>query len=234
MVQRWQCLYRGPLLIQRYDAGAPLSAAEQATISDIITEYRKRLSNLSWFMKCLNESIARRANQEDNCTGHFWESRHKSQALLTEEALISAMAYVDLNPIRAGMAETPETSEHTSIKERIEPRFNLREAIRQAVNEQTLCDFTVPLKALLPFDGAITQEVQTGIPFEFNNYLALVDWTGRAIRSDKKGHIPNHLPAILERLSIQPELWLQNSTQFEARYRQRFQVKRTTAQADTG
>jgi REP element-mobilizing transposase RayT len=233
VVQRWQCLYRGPLLIQRYVAGTPLSSAEQTTVSDIISEYRKRLSSLSWIMKCLNESIARRANQEDKCTGHFWESRYKSQALLTEEALISAMTYVDLNPIRAGMAETPETSEHTSIKERIKPRFNLSEAISQAVNERALCDFTVPLKSLLPFDGAITQAVQTGIPFEFEDYLALVDWTGRAIRNDKREYIPNHLPSILDRLSIDLQIWLQNSTQFEARYRQRFQARRTTAQADT-
>ena len=71
-------------------------------------------------MKALNENIARRANKEDECTGHFWESRYKSQALLDEKAVLSAMAYVDLNPIRAAMATTPETSDHTSIKLRIE------------------------------------------------------------------------------------------------------------------
>ena len=81
--------------------------------------YRKRLMSISWFMKSLNEHIAKEANKEDKLTGSFFESHFKSQALLDERALLTCMTYVDLNPIRAAMAQTPEDSDYTSIQERI-------------------------------------------------------------------------------------------------------------------
>ena len=101
VAERWMAIYRGPLIVQRWLAGDTLSDAEKTTINSILTLWRKRLCDISWFMKCLNEPIARLANKEDGCTGHFWESRYKSQALLSENALLACMVYVDLNPIRA-------------------------------------------------------------------------------------------------------------------------------------
>ena len=83
-----------------------------------IAQLRQRLSSLSWFMAKLNEFIARAANKEDNVKGRFWESRFKCQALLDFASIAACMVYVDLNPIRAGLANSPENSNFTSIQQR--------------------------------------------------------------------------------------------------------------------
>lgn len=222
VMQRWTQLHKGPLLIQKRLANQPLTQAEKETTDEIIAVWRQRLTNLSWFMKLINEPIARLANREDECTGHFWESRFKSQALFTQEALLACMAYVDLNPQRAKIAHTPESSKHTSIKERIQPCWNADTAINEQIKQGTLYTFQFSIKALLHFEGTETHQPQTGIPITKQDYLTLVDETGRIARQDKRGYIPNHLPCILDRLNIQPEHWLLHSTQFERYYPSHF------------
>jgi hypothetical protein len=80
---------------------------------------RRTLGSMSDFMKHLKQPVARRANLEDDRTGHFFEQRFYSGALLTGEALVAAMAYVDLNPVRAKLAERIEEIRDTSICDRL-------------------------------------------------------------------------------------------------------------------
>ncbi len=161
---------------------------------------RERLLSISWFMRAMNEWIARESNLEDNCEGRFWEKRFKSQALLDEGAVLSAMAYVDLNPIRAGLSKTPETSDYTSIKARIEGL-----GIAEYATESEIDTQPQPTD-LMPFQQDGLSESQ--IPCRLSDYLTLVDQTGRSIRQGKKGYIPSNLSPILKRLQLRPERWL--------------------------
>jgi hypothetical protein len=78
----------------------------------------------------------------------------------------------------------------------------------------------------------LLNEPQTSILFNFEEYLALVDWTGRIIRSDKLGHIDSALRPILNRLQITADQWRINTSQFEAIHPKRF--NRLKSQLDTG
>jgi len=222
IIDRWCALFKGPLLIQRYREGEALQPFERATVTDIARVWRSKLSSISWFMRCLNQPIARQANLEDRCTGKFWESRFTSQALKTEEAVLSCMAYVDLNPVRAGIADRPETSSHTSIRERLRHEFEMQKAIDEQMRGGDLLEFKTPLKPLLNFESHLGNNSRTDIRLSLDEYLALVDWTGRIIRADKRGHIDNALPPILARLHLSPDQWCINATQFEAIHPVRF------------
>jgi REP element-mobilizing transposase RayT len=162
----------------------------EALKESITKKLKSRLSSISWYMRCLNEVIARLANKEDNCKGRFWEGRFKSQALLDEGALLCAMAYVDLNPVRAGIASTPENSDYTSIQERI------RQFAKTANSSQPY--------DLMPFQSKVERVY---IDFKLEDYFRLVDETGRLIRNDKKGAIPESLMPLLDRIQLTQEGW---------------------------
>ena len=85
-----------------------------------VAELRVRLSDVSWWVRMTTEKIARQANREDECTGRFWEGRFKAQLLLDEAAVLACAMYVDLNPIRAALAESLETSDFTGARARID------------------------------------------------------------------------------------------------------------------
>ena len=213
VLARWASLFKGPLLVQRHRAGESLSDPERETLRDLAGVYRRRLASLSWFMKCLNEPIARRANTEDRCTGHFWEARFHSQSLRSERALLTAMAYVDLNPVRAKLAGTPEQSYYTSIRARIlgDKSRVIRHAVTRLIECRELRDFEAPIRSLMPF--ADTAESSTGVqpedvlPIRASHYLELVDKTGRIARTGESGHMDPSLVPVLKRLGLSAEQW---------------------------
>ena len=166
------------------------SVPEDAS-SEQLMLWRERLCNLSWFMRCLNEPLARVANREDDCKGRFWEGRFRCQALLDESALIRCMAYVDLNPIRAAVSKTPETSSHTSIAARIHQRDS----------------------HLVPFVDDVRQD-EHAIPVSQRDYLQLIDWTGRQLQPEKSGRIPTNLPPILVRLNVDGDRWIKEMNHY--------------------
>ncbi|MCE9687172.1 transposase [Shewanella sp. AS16] len=205
VVARWTTLFAGNAIATRFLKGDSLSEGERMLLDSLIAEWQERLGSVSWFMRCLNEEIARKANREDGCKGVFWEGRFKSQALLDEQALLACMMYVDLNPIRAGIADSLQGSDYTSIQERIE-----------ALAQQK--PVRVSLKPLLPFDGAAVAAGQSGIPFHFADYLALIDWTGRAVREDKRGFIDGTRPKLLTELGISEDAWVTSAKEFRRQY----------------
>ncbi len=200
VIERWQKLYSGGPLASSYQAGLALSDINKNALNTLTEIWRNRLSDLSWFMRCLNEHVAKMANKEDKCTGRFWEGRFKSQALLDDTALMTCMAYVDLNPIRANIAKTLESSDYTSLKERIREHLG---KTHQADN-------------LLVMDGDHANS--QGIPFYLKDYLELMDWTAIAVQKNKSISIPNSLKPILRQLQIEPDTWMNQVNHFGKRY----------------
>ncbi len=194
-----------PLLSQRFLKGDSLSTAEIEALRERVDIWRKRLMNISWLMKELNEFIAREANKEDRCKGRFWESRFKSQALLDTTALLACMAYVDLNPVRAGIAKSIDTSHFTSIQERLFAVAKIKN------NKQLLTENksqTQTRSKLLPFVEAEHQSNNPNtLPFNLKDYIDLVDYTGRCVRDDKRGAISQYQPRLLDQLGLTTQQW---------------------------
>jgi len=176
---------------------------------------RERLQSLSWFMKCLKEPLSRMANREEKVRGAFFESRFKSVAILDDESLLATCAYIDLNPVAAGIAEVPETSEHTSIKERVEHvqaqgrTEDLKAAGEGSVagsnasagleESHWLCPIENRRRLDSPREGMLEG-------FSLGSYLLLVDYTGRLFREGKAA-VSREVAGILERLGTTAETW---------------------------
>ena len=202
MIDRWTQLYPTNPLIKRLSSKEPLDEEESRELCEKLTLWRAELANISRFMALVNQFIARKSNTEDGCKCRFWEHRFTSQAILDVDALLRTLAYVDLNPVRAGIATTPETSDHTSVHRRL--------AVNKDASQSTTGLFPFQQQ---PFNGQIHPvSSDTALPISFDDYLVLLDWTGRQLRTTKRGHIHADVPHIFERLNYSPEQWLKSHT----------------------
>jgi REP element-mobilizing transposase RayT len=188
---------------------------QQAKDRKKVEQWRVRLQNLGWFMKALKEPLARMANKEDDCKGTFWESRYKSIAILDEEALLAVCAYIDLNPVAAGIAATPETSRHTSVRQRVEHARragklgSLKGAAQgslagsRAAGRFEESHWLCPLEDLRNKGSSREGMLEN---FSLGSYLLLVDYTSRLCRPGK-ARLSGEVAGIFERLGTRAEFW---------------------------
>ena len=207
---------------------------------DRLAQIRLRLSDISWWMRLLCQTIAIRANREDGETGKFWQSRFRAVRLMDEESLVACAAYVDLNPIRAALAETLEASDHTSAQRRIEAqRADTMgagdESGRLAPTESIQSGDSARPNGCLAPDGFLspleldehggeigpcgnssgTRCSDKGfLPMSVADYLQLLDWTARQTVPGKCGSTPEDTPPILERLKLSPTVWCELVSNF--------------------
>jgi len=243
---RWLQIFPGKRIDEQL--GDPTTSDVDLLANDRprIKTIRQRLSDISWFMKALSEPIARQANRQDNCTGAFWQGRFRAQRIIDEAALLACCIYVDLNPIRAAMAESLDKSKYTSAFDRIEAlkgkemdssaaamqtisREDAASILKNSTPEELkerrknaarrkgpriprdgwLAPMTLNLRAHgpVPHKQGLRASDKGFLSISVEEYLKLLDWTGRQGRPDKRGKIPeSHLP-ILQRLGIDCGLW---------------------------
>ena len=217
VVRRW-----GRLFPPRDESRQPMPVAEhwvQWRLQDAqwVATARQRLQSLSWFMKCLKEPLSRLANRQDKTRGTFFEGRFKSVAVCDEEALLATSVYIDLNPVAAHVAQTPETSEHTSIKQRLEHvEAQDATALLAAAKDGSVAGscaaagledslWLCPIEDRRGLDSSREGMMQG---FSLGSYVQLVDYTGRLFRQGKAS-ISAELAGIFERLGCSAETWNQ-------------------------
>jgi len=220
VIRQWTKLFpRNGAVLETPDnnSGSGLIAQKK---QQTIALWRERLGDISWFMRCINETIARRANREDDCTGRFWEGRFKSQALLDEKAVISCMAYVDLNPVRAGITDSLDTADFTSIQERLveiarrsrrrtyrQERLIKRRTVRHLMGQQTRrCK-------LKPLAHATQNTSIEFLPISRTDYVELLETTCRMIcaEAEEKKRLLCELDqaeGVLTGIAVSAEAWL--------------------------
>ncbi|QDV24802.1 hypothetical protein [Aureliella helgolandensis] len=178
---------------------------------DKLKMIRSRLSDISWWMRLLCQKIGQRANAEEKIPGKFWESRFKAVRILDEQALLACAAYVDLNPIRAALAELLEDSDHTSIQRRIVAMQEKAADTDKQRSDGFLAPLTIDERrdALGPYPHRCGERASDKgfLAMSLESYIQLLDWTARQIVPGRRGSTPEPAPAVLERLQLDAPAW---------------------------
>ena len=223
VARRWLRIYPGKRVldenwIEPTDKQIEALVADKAKLAVI----RKQLSSVSKFMAALSEYIARRANAEDGCDGRFFSGRFGCREITHEAGLLVAGLYVDLNVLRAGEAQTPETSVYTSAWFRIQSRQSAAKTKSTTQpNDRWLAPLTLQADHLgdVPCTSGERASDKGLLSMTLDEYLQLLDWSGRQLRANKRGAIPAHLAPILERLGIEGDELLDTLDDFPRLFR---------------
>ena len=200
VIKRWHQLYRGTDLSRKFSRDEILTNSEIAQLEQLCNTWRERLYSVSWFMRCSNEPIARRANKEDDCTGHFWEGRYKCKPILDYKALMATMVYNELNPLKAGIADDIPTSKYTSIVKRM----------RQSCNPEEKAT------GLMPFSGDRTiADNQSVLPFTLKDYITAVYWSANNYLEKTSRITPFECPNLVNSLGMTSRQWSDAVLQFD-------------------
>jgi REP element-mobilizing transposase RayT len=203
-----------------------------------LSQIRTRLSDISWWMRLLCQHIAQRANREEGeGLGKFWQSRFKAVRILDEASLLACSAYVDLNPIRAALAETLEDSQYTSVQRRIQGLMNSNGFDGYPTPDR----FLAPIPIDEATDPVGVHASTTGsrcsdkgyLPMQSSDYLRLLDWTARELRRDQPGYTPADIPPVLERLGLESNEFIDQVRYFGSMFSTAAGRPQTLAQART-
>ena len=206
VILRWHQIFKGTELSRRHRNSEALDRSEQKALASSVQRWRQALQDVSWFMRCTKEPLARLSNKEDNCKGRFWEGRFHSQTLLDTRAVVACMTYVDLNPTRAKMCDVPEADPFTSLHYRV-----------KAATEDIDAHEPLPSGMIHLDKEAINSQVPR-ILVSTLEYIDLVDLTARQSRPDKRGILsPQALP-VLQRLGISKSSWQDLETRFSKHF----------------
>lgn len=220
VIRRWIAVYPPATLAVEDKKILQMWIEHQIKDEKRVEVLRERLTDLGWFMKALKEPLSRMANKIDGCKGAFWQARYKSIAVLDMEALLATCAYIDLNPVAAGIAESPEKSRHTSIRQRVKHvrakgKIDVLKAARlgsvagsKAAGNIEQDHWLVPIEDRRSHTHSKTKSKREGmlVTFSLGSYLLLVDYTGRLYRNNK-ARMSAGLSEVFDRLGTSQELW---------------------------